>query len=38
MCCHPSVTLNDDNPTLIPFDPQEWENFYNDFIQFANKM
>ena len=38
MRCHPPATLDEDNHTLTPFDPQEWANFYNDFIQFANSF
>ncbi len=36
--CHPSAILDNDNPTLPPIDPQEWEILYNDFIQFANSF
>jgi len=31
------LIINDDtNPTLTFIDPQEWDNFYNEFLQFTN--
>jgi len=38
MRCHPPATLDEDNHTLTPFDPQERANSYNDFIQSANSF
>ncbi len=35
--CHHTLIINDDtNPTLTFIDPQEWDNFYNEFLQFTN--
>jgi len=35
---YPSLSFDDDNPTLTPINQQEWEAFYNKFIQFANSF
>ncbi len=36
--CPPSLHFDGNNPTHTPIDPQEWDNFYNKFLQFVNSF
>jgi len=38
LCCLPSLIFDDNNPTLTTIDPQEWNDFYNEFLQFVNSF
>ncbi len=38
LCHPPSLIFDDNNPTLTPIDPQEWDDFYNKFLQFVNSF
>jgi len=33
---HPSQIFDNNIPTLTPINQQEWEDFYNEFVQFVN--